>query len=330
MNIAVTTASKISQTSSERSMIGDSNAMDTVYDNIRKLAPSLVPLLINGETGTGKELTAKEIHRNSNTPKGPFITINAAALPESLIESELFGHVKGSFTGATSDKPGLIEMANGGTLFIDEIGELPLRLQPKLLRVLQEKTVQRVGDTKERHVEFRLVTATHRDLRQMVDTQAFRQDFYFRLAGATIILPALRHRREDILMLAEHFKAMHIKNSGSEEKFFSPDAIDMLMRQEWRGNIRELENSILRGVVLSEGQVIHAEDMDLEEDDREIFRVDLQTTDDFISAKHEWMRCHLIRVLAKNNWNKTQSAKALGIGVRTLFRHIEQLNIHTP
>jgi transcriptional regulator with GAF, ATPase, and Fis domain len=330
MNTASKTASKISENDLKRLMVGDSDALNLVYENILKLSPSLVPLLINGETGTGKELAAKEIHNYSSTPNGPFVTINAAALPESLIESELFGHVKGAFTGAVSDKAGLIEMADGGTLFIDEIGELPLRLQPKLLRVLQEKTVQRVGDTKTRKVCFRLVTATHRDLKQMVDSQQFRQDFYFRIAGATITLPALRHRREDILLLANYFKEKHMATAGVDEKFFSPDAVDMLMCQEWRGNIRELENSVLRGIVLSESQMIHSEDMDLEEDDSDVFRVDLQTTDNFIKAKQEWMRCHLIRVLAKNNWNKSQSAIALGIGLRTLFRHIEQLNIHTP
>lgn len=309
-------------------IIGQSPEIQNLYGEIEKLAPSQVAIHIHGETGTGKELVAKEIHRHSQRSTGPFIAVNAAALPESLIESELFGHKKGAFTGATNNKAGLIELAHGGTLFIDEIGELPLHLQPKLLRVLQEKSVQRVGEFEQRSVDFRLVTATHKNISEMVEYGEFREDLYYRVVGAEITLAPLRNRGHDIVILSEFF-AQKFKNDRTNLNF-SNHSMELLVSYDWPGNVRELENVIERASILCDGDSILPCHLALKSDrGRPLDNEFTFSTDNLATAKEQWMRFHLLKVLEKNNWNKKRSAKALGIGLRTLFRYLEQLDIQT-
>lgn len=311
-----------------RKMIGRSVAMDHLYQMLRKLAPSRVPVYIYGETGTGKELAARELHRLSGRSAKPFVAINAAALPETLIESELFGHKKGAFTGALSDRMGLIEQANGGTLFIDEIGELPLNLQSKLLRVLQEKTVTRLGENSARPVDFRLVTATHCDVRSMVQNKTFREDLYYRIAGAEIQMPPLRKRSEDVILLAQFFMKRFCEQQNLSPRDFSEPAKKALLFYEWPGNVRELEHAVERGIIMSEGDVIQVSDLGMQSNTRESSNVDSRDLQENLElAYHTWLKRHLLLVLEKYDGNKTKAASALGVGLRTLFRYIEQLNI---
>ena len=239
-------------------IVGNSREMQDVYDQIYRVAKSPATILIRGETGTGKELVAHALHYASNRADGPFIRVHCAALPESLIESELFGHVKGAFTGAVTDRKGRFELADGGTILLDEIGEIPLPIQAKLLRVLQEREFERVGGTKTVKVNVRIIAATHRDLPQMVEQRLFRADLYYRLSVIPIYVPPLAKRKADIILLADHFMAKYAEQNGKKLTKFSNDAIDLLMRHPWPGNVRELENSIERAVLLTEDDVIRA------------------------------------------------------------------------
>ena len=327
----VLSASSSTETLPEnRLMVGNSKALTQVYKLIRRLAAVDMPTLVLGETGTGKELVAKEIHRMSPRRCKGFIVVNAAALPENLVESELFGHKKGSFTGALSDRIGLIESAHEGTLFIDEIGELPLSVQSKLLRVLQGRSVTRVGDTVERPVDFRLVAATHRDLEAMVREGTFREDLYYRIAGAVIHIPALRERREDIIPLANFFKKNFSERHSIEDKDWSTDAIAALEANAWSGNVRELENTVARAFVMAEGRVIRkcdvlgtAEDIGIFDDENDLGLLKESLTD----AREHWTRNYIIEALKRHGGKRGETARALGIGERTLFRYIEQYGI---
>ncbi|MCC5849222.1 MAG: sigma 54-interacting transcriptional regulator [Verrucomicrobia bacterium] len=238
-------------------IIGNSHEMQLVYDQIAQVSKSQTSVLIEGETGTGKELVAHAIHYNSDRSDKPFIKAHCAALPENLIESELFGHVKGAFTGATTDRKGRFEMANGGTLFLDEIGEIPAAIQIKLLRVLQEREFERVGDTKTMKVNVRVIAATNRNLQQMAQEGTFREDLFYRLHVFPIYVPPLRKRKSDILQLADFFLEKYSKNSGKTVRRLSSPVIDMLYSYHWPGNVRELENIIERGVILAEGDALH-------------------------------------------------------------------------
>ncbi|MGC8785532.1 MAG: sigma-54-dependent transcriptional regulator [Armatimonadota bacterium] len=233
-------------------IVGTSEAMQKVYEMIGKVAASNATVLIRGESGTGKELVAKAIHRNSNRANGPFIAVSCAALPETLLESELFGHEKNAFTGATSQKPGRFELAHKGTLFLDEIAEITPAIQVKLLRVLQEHEFERLGGTKPIKVDVRLVAATNKDLEKMVQEKTFRDDLYYRLHVIEIYLPPLRERREDIPLLVEHFLKQYNRENGKQLKSVAPEAMDILMNYRWPGNVRELENAIERAVVLAD------------------------------------------------------------------------------
>jgi len=239
-------------------IVGNSNKMKEVFYLINQVCRSTATVLIRGESGTGKELVATAIHYNSPRAKGPFIQVNCAALPESLVESELFGHVRGSFTGAVKDKPGKFELADGGTIFLDEIGSIPLDAQAKLLRVLQERSLERVGDIKTRAVDVRILAATNRDLESALATGAFREDLYYRLNVFPIFMPPLRERPTDILLLADHFVEKYARIHKKDVRRLSTPAIDALMAYHWPGNVRELENCIERAVLLCNEGVIHS------------------------------------------------------------------------
>jgi Nif-specific regulatory protein len=239
-------------------IVGNSNKMKEVFHLINQVSGSTATVLIRGESGTGKELVAAAIHYNSPRAKAPFVKVNCAALPASLIESELFGHTKGAFTGAVKDKPGRFELAHGGALFLDEIGSLPLEAQAKLLRVVQEREVERVGDIKARQVDVRLLAATNRDLEAAMSEGEFREDLYYRLNVFPIFLPPLRERPTDILLLADHFVEKYARLHKKDVRRLSTTAIDALMSYHWPGNVRELENCIERAVLLTNEQTIHA------------------------------------------------------------------------
>lgn len=238
-------------------IIGNSKPMQDVYQLIGKIAPAKTSVLILGESGVGKELVANAIHYNSPFADGPFVKFNCAALPETIVESELFGHEKGSFTGATGQRKGRFELADKGTVFLDEVGELPLSVQAKLLRVLQERTFERIGGTRAVKVELRIIAATNRDLEAMVADGTFREDLFYRLNVFPITIPPLRDRGSDVITLADHFVARFAAESGKDVKRISTPALDMLMSYHWPGNVRELENVIERSVILSDDGVIH-------------------------------------------------------------------------
>ncbi len=238
-------------------IIGNSHEMQIVYDQIAQVSHSPATVLIHGETGTGKELVAHAIHYNSDRSDKPFVKAHCAALPETIIESELFGHEKGAFTGATSDRKGRFELAHGGTLFLDEIGDIPATIQIKLLRVLQEREFERIGGTKTIKVNVRVITATNKDLLALVNQGKFREDLYYRLHVFPIYVPPLRKRKADIVLLADFFLGKYAKESGREIRRLSSAVIDMLMSYHWPGNVRELENVIERSVLVAEGDVIH-------------------------------------------------------------------------
>jgi len=238
-------------------IIGNSHEMQSVYDQIAQVSKSTATVLIEGETGTGKELVAHAIHYNSDRADKPFIKAHCAALPESVIESELFGHVKGAFTGATADRKGRFEAAHGGTLFLDEIGDIPPSIQIKLLRVLQEREFERVGDTQTIKVNVRLIAATNKDLQGLAGRGEFREDLFYRLHVFPIYVPPLRKRKADIVLLADHFLEKYSRESGKDVRRLSSAVIDMLMSYHWPGNVRELENCLERAVLVAEGNVVH-------------------------------------------------------------------------
>lgn len=242
-------------------IVGKSPKMQEVYQLIESIAPTNTTVLINGESGTGKELVASAVHRKSNRKEKPFIVINCAAIPEQLLESELFGHRKGSFTGAIADKRGLFEEADNGTLFLDEIGEIPVSVQVKLLRVLQEGEMRAVGSNQSRRVDVRLIAATNKNLPDLIKENKFREDLYYRINVIGINLPALRDRKEDISLLAYHFLKKHTTRVNKKVDKFSVDVLQILQNYEWVGNVRELENIVERACVLVQGDTIHAKDL---------------------------------------------------------------------
>lgn len=244
-------------------MIGNCPAMQVVYTRIRKVAPADVSVLIQGESGTGKELVARALHQQSRRVHAPLICVNCAAIPETLIESELFGHEKGAFTGATASRTGLVEAADGGTLFLDEIGELPLDAQARLLRVLQEGEIRKIGSVETRHVDVRLIAATHRDLQSLSKTGEFRLDLYYRLNVMQIDLPALRERDDDILEIADVLLEKACRRHGRDRLRLSRATRRTIHDYPWPGNVRELENALERGVILAEGHLIHPDDLGL-------------------------------------------------------------------
>jgi transcriptional regulator with GAF, ATPase, and Fis domain len=299
-------------------IVGACQGMKDVYKRIDKIALTDISVLITGETGTGKELIAREIHRHSPRAKGPFITINCGAIPENLLESELFGHVKGAFTGAVVTRPGKFQAAIGGTLFLDEIGEMPLQLQVKLLRALQEKVVYKVGDNRGETVDIRVVAATNKILEEEVKKNTFREDLYYRLNVVTLKLPPLRERGEDVIVLGKFFLQKYAKEFGSKVKGFTPAATVAMKKYAWPGNIRELENRIKKATVLADKPLLGADDLDLKPEN-------LDPIMPLLQAKEEFQKRYINEVLARNNGNRTKTAKDLGVDPRTIFRHLEKM-----
>jgi len=291
-------------------MIGDSPPMREIFRLIDRVAPTDKAVLIQGNSGTGKELVARSIHDNSLRADKPFVTINCAALPENLVESELFGHKKGAFTGATTDNSGLFEVADGGTMFIDELGELPRALQPKLLRVLENGSLRRVGSHKERRVDVRIVAATNRDLAADVREGAFREDLYYRLNVMSLELPPLRERGNDINLLIDHLL-------GPEWEIEVP-ARAVLLSYAWPGNVRQLMNTLDRATVLADDQMITVDDLPSEIVDGEPFAVPAIAHES--PRLDEIERAHIVEVLERESGNKARAARALGIHRRKLYR----------
>ncbi|MEM7646946.1 MAG: sigma-54 dependent transcriptional regulator, partial [Pseudomonadota bacterium] len=244
-----------------QSLVGNSAAMHSIYELVKRVSATPTNILVTGESGTGKEMVAKAIHYNGPLKDKPFITVNCGAIPESLMESEMFGHKKGSFTGAVADKAGLFEVADGGTLFLDEVGELPITIQVKLLRSIQERIIRRVGSTEDTAINVRLIAATNRDLEAMVDDQTFRQDLFYRLNVIQIKTPPLRERKDDIQLLAEHFLKKYNERLGKAVNTISTDAMNILKKYDYPGNVRELENIIERTVALEAGASILPESL---------------------------------------------------------------------
>ncbi len=299
-------------------IIGACQGMKDVYKRIDKIAPTDISVLVTGETGTGKELIAKELHRHSPRIKGPFISINCGAIPENLLESELFGHVKGAFTGAVVTKMGRFQAAINGTLFLDEIGEMPLSLQVKLLRALQEKVVYKVGDNRPEPVDIRIVAATNKNLEEEVRKGAFREDLYFRINVVTLKMPPLRERGDDITVLGKFFLTRYAKEFDSKARGFTPSGMVAMKKYHWPGNIRELENRLKKAVVLCDKPLLGPEDLDLKPEN-------LPPILALAQAKEEFQKRYINEVLERNNGNRTKTAKDLGVDPRTIFRHLEKL-----
>ena len=296
-------------------IIGESGRMQEVLSLILRVAPSDATVLIRGESGTGKELIAKAIHYASPRAGGPLVAVNCAALPENLLESELFGHEKGAFTGASALRRGRFELAHGGSLFLDEIGDVPPHLQVKLLRVLQEREIERVGASRPLPVDVRLLAATHRDLEEMVRRGEFRDDLYYRINVVTIAVPPLRERREDIPPLLDHFLAKFARANGRTIRGLTREARDALLRYDYPGNVRELENLIERAVVLTRDAVIGAGDLPLSLTEREKETGDSGS----LTAAVEGLERRLIRdALARADGVQTRAAELLGISERVL------------
>lgn len=307
-------------------MIGESETMQDVFHMVTKVARSNATVLLHGESGTGKELIAHALHYQGQRPKGPFIAINCAALPENLLEAELFGYEKGAFTGATSSKQGRFELARGGTIFLDEVGDLTLPLQAKLLRVLQERTFERLGGTKTLHTDARVVSATNRDLEQMMHAGEYREDLYWRLNVVPIFLPALRDRREDLPLLIEHFIDRYARSAGHDFEV-SDDAMRYLMGYHWPGNIRELENTIQRLIVLADERRIEAGDLP-----RHILMHDATQEDELqplnLEEEVELLeRTRILAALREHGFVQSKAARVLGITPRQLGYKIAKYDI---
>ena len=303
-------------------IIGNSLPMQHVFDTIRQAAPSKATIMIEGESGTGKELVAQAIHRLSPRAKAPFIPVHCAALSEALLESELFGHEKGAFTGATSTRKGRFERADGGTLFLDEIGEIDANTQVKLLRALEERKFERVGGDETLEVDVRLIAATNKNLKTMVDEGTFREDLYYRLKVVSIDLPSLSKREEDVPLLAKFFIKQLSEENGVPEKSISAEALEALIQYEWPGNIRELRNVIERMVVLTSGDRITLRDIPSEVRSERSTRQAPQT----LSLEDNEKEL-IIQALTKHRGNRTRAAEQLGISRRTLHRKLNEYEL---
>jgi len=304
------------------SMIGQSKPMQEVFNLIQDVAPMESTVLITGETGTGKGLAAKAIHTNSPRRSGPFVLVNCGAIPEHLMESELFGHQRGAFTDAKETKKGRLELAHDGTLFLDEIGEISMRMQIDLLRVLEDRVFYRVGGTQPIEADFRVIAATNRNLEAAIKNEIFREDLYYRLNVITFQMPPLRDRKEDIPLLAEHFLRRFSQETNKPVDKISRAAIDEMMLYEWPGNVRELENAIERAVVVGKEREIRPEDLPFRRSDDPSFIPQ--------NALKDIEKAHIKKMLDNNQWNIAKSSKILGIDRTTLYSKIKRYNIKKP
>jgi formate hydrogenlyase transcriptional activator len=304
-------------------IIGSSPALQSVLENVKRVAPTDSTVLILGETGTGKELISQAVHNLSARSRRPLIKLNCAAIPFDLLDCELFGHEKGAFTGAIARRTGRFEMADTGTLFLDEIGDIPLKLQPKLLRVLQEQEFERLGSGRTHHINVRLVAATHRDLKQMVQDGEFRSDLYYRLHVFPLLVPPLRERREDIPLLARHFVDEYARRMGRHIESISSHAMEALTSYSWPGNVRELQNFIERAVILTPGSVLRPPIAELKE-------AVVENSSSELCTLKEMEREHVLRAIRASNWKiggQDGAAARLGIKRTTLLYRIRKLNI---
>ncbi len=299
-----------------------SMAMQKVWQTIQKVAPSNISILLQGESGTGKEILAHALHQKSDRAKGPFVAINCAAIPETLLESELFGFEKGAFTGAHKLTLGRIERAHQGTLFLDEIGDLPLSLQPKLLRFLQERVIERLGGSAPQALDVRIICATHQHLPTLIQKQAFREDLYYRLSEIAISIPALRERAGDAVVMARTFLTKYSTEFKKPVKRMTEEALQAIHHYHWPGNVRELENRLKRAVVLAEGQQITLEDLDLPEKPESQFPFNLKQVRDKVERES------ILSAIRYCEGNISKAAELLGISRPTLYNMMEKLNIN--
>jgi two-component system NtrC family response regulator len=315
-----------------RSLVGSSAAMEKVFGIVRKVADTEASVLITGESGTGKELIARSIHAGSGRLAGPFIAINCAAIPRDLLESELFGHVRGAFTGAVKDKTGKFAMADGGTIFLDEVGELPLELQPKLLRALQERTIEPVGGTKEQKLDVRVVAATNLDIEKAMAEGVFREDLFYRLSVIPIHLPPLRQRRDDIPLLLRHFCIKH----GAGKVTFDKPSLAALTGYAWPGNVRELENTVERLLILRNSDTITDEDLPDKIRTGGIAPGTTAYSGSVINLPDEGYSLEqlerevVVQALERNAWNQTAAARFLRVPRHTLIYRMEKYEIAPP
>lgn len=312
------------------SLIGQSPVMQNMFELLSRVSDTDSTIMISGESGTGKELVARSIHENSNRSDEKFVVVNCAALPESLLESELFGHTKGAFTGAESDKPGLFRRADGGTIFLDEIGEMPMEMQTKLLRVLEESRVMPIGGNSEIEVNARVISATNRDLAVEVERKQFRRDLFFRLNVIPVEVPPLKTRGTDILILAQHFLEHFARQIDRPIKAIAPATAKALVEYHWPGNVRELRNVIERAVALTDLDQISMDDLpeNIRAHKSEKFVLNVEDPSQLLPMS-EIERQYIQKVLESTNGNKTLAAKLLGFDRTTLYRKIDQLNIQS-
>lgn len=307
------------------SMVTAAPEMAKVARTIERVAPTNVSVMLLGASGTGKELLARGVHDCSGRRQGAFVAINCAAIPENLLESELFGHEKGAFTGAVKTTEGKIELADGGTLFLDEVGDIPLSLQVKLLRFLQERTIERIGGRKPIAVDTRIVCATHQNLESMIGEGTFREDLFYRLAEIVVKVPTLAERPGDAVLLAKHFMARFAKEMNPQVKSFAPDALAAIDSWTWPGNVRELENRVKRAVIMAEGKQISVEDLDLSQPDDGGADIALNLK----AAREQADRRMIRQALARTEGNISNTAKLLGISRPTLYDLLKQYDLQT-
>jgi len=312
-----------------KELLGKSQAMDAIRNMIVKLSRSQAPVYISGESGTGKELAARQIHQLSPRGDQPFVAVNCGAIPHDLMESEFFGHMKGSFTGATSNKIGLFQAADGGSLFLDEIADLPLSMQVKLLRAIQEKSIRPVGSTEETQINIRIISATHKDLKKLVQDDLFRQDLYFRLNVIELRMPSLRERPEDIPLLIDHTLTKLATDSQQQKPRIDAAALKMLCQYPFPGNVRELENTLERAITLCENELIVLSDLGIDQHTLSPSLAPMDTSQPLEEQLAKMEKETITKALEQNHWNKTATAKQLGITFRALRYKLEKLGLET-